>query len=190
MWRTFKDFSVTAGTVQPLVATVTAGAAVGPAGGSDNQGNPVAVNIQVADSSICKVGDYVILGLATGVGAALQERQQVMKIPDATHLTLKNLERNWPIGTFVRLAIEVNRLYIQGVSAAVANDILYIGTSDGLVKATGALVIKRLQLQAANVQQTEWDFWPSVGQNSIALGDYWIDCTTTGDKYSTSAFQV
>lgn len=190
-WRTFKDFTIVAGgTPQPLIGTVTAGAAVGPALSSDGQQNPVAVNIQVADSSEFQVGDYAILGLPSGVGAALQERQLVTKVPDATHITVKNLERAWPIGTVVRLSSMANKVYVQAVSAAVANDILFIGTRDTMVKATGVFVIKRLQIQAANVQQTDFEHQPSVGMDNVDVGDFWVDGTTTGDKYTPSFFQT
>jgi hypothetical protein len=180
--RTTKLFTIQAGgTPQPLVGTwVTA--APTPAG-ADPAGNTL-TTIAVNDSSMFKPGDYARLVSITFTN---DERLVVQKVPDGTHIVVRNMQFShagggFGVGDFVALGIAVNSIYVQTKPGNAA--IIYIGTQ-GLVKATLANVIAQLQPVAANIQPTEYSDTRYYGPNPSQSSDVWID-GTTADGYLPS----
>lgn len=175
--RTFKYFSITAGgTPQPLLGTTTT-AIVNPAPDSRSPN----VNIPVADSSIAVQGDYVVVGTPAG---GITERRLVMKVPDATHITVEFLEHTFASGQIVRNGNTVNSVYVQTADGGVGA--VFIGNSSTMVKATGVGVIAKLQNVPLGSQPSDWGQSDAAGgMNPITLADFWVD-GTTGDTYLPS----
>jgi hypothetical protein len=181
--RAFKYVTIgTTNTAQPLIGT-TLTAAVNPPGPTASQ---IAVSDQlttlpVADSSFFLNGDWVMLDVG-----ANEERVIIQTVPDGTHIQVKGMAKAHANGTFVRLAVLTNDLYIQPKDGNTAS--LYVGTSSALTNA-GAFAIKQLTKVTAGTQPN--DFYINRGTglgNPEDLGQYWI-VGTNPDQYLASFWQ-
>jgi hypothetical protein len=185
--RAFKYFSIVAGgTPQPLVGTkLTAAVAPAPATGFQPAGSPdTPVSIPVSDSSMFLNGDRVILDVPS---SGVEENVKVFSVPDSTHIQVSGIAHVHASGTYVRLAVLINSVYVQALDGNAGA--LYIGTQATMVKATGVFVIKKFQLVAASVEPNEFSSTRSGLANADDLGSLWID-GTTGDSYLPSIGQV
>lgn len=172
--RAFKYFSIAAGgTPQPLVGT-TLGAAVQIPSSSDTL-----VSLAVADSSMFLAGDLAILG-SPGTS---EERVQVTAVPDATHVTVRGVQKAHASGSFLRLSLLMNSLFIQTKDGNAGP--IFVGMSNSLDKVTGAFVIAKLFNVALGGQPTEFGTTPTGVANSEDLGQIWVD-GTTNDSYLPS----
>lgn len=176
MKRPTKSFTIASGgTPQPLVGT-TLTAAAGPAG-TDPNGDPSNQIVAVADSSMFRAGDWIVIGTSA---AGDEERVLISTdIDDSTHIEIK-LAKNHLNGAFVRLSVLCQSVYVQ--TKAGNAGIIYIGTQ-GLVKATGVNVIAQLiAVAATGVQPIEFSDPIRVSPDASDIGEYWVD-GTTGDGY-------
>jgi hypothetical protein len=176
--RVFKKYTIVAGgTPQPLIGT-TISAATGP-GGTDPNGDLSVVNVAVTDSSMFQGGDWAIIG---SVANGDEERVWVKKVPDGTHVTVQKMALAHVNGSYIRLSIFCEAIYVQTTAGNAA--IFYLGTQ-GLVKATYANVIAELiPVAASAVQPIEYTD-PYYIADSGDVGQYFVD-GTTGDGWLPS----
>lgn len=168
--RAFKYYVIASGgTPQPLVGTKTTGS-TGP--GSN-------VNLPVSDSSMFQKGDYAILD----VGAS-EERCKVTAVPDGTHVTVDTIALAHGSGVYIRLAIDVNSVYVQTKDGNTGT--VFLGTKSTMATSTGTFVIKELTKVTAGSQPTDYTSADLGGAyNPANLGDFWVD-GTTNDNYLPS----
>ena len=183
MIRAFKYFSIAAGgTPQPLIGT-TISAAVGPVAGVSppNPNNTLALT--VADNSMFSVGDWGVIGKPSSG----EERLLIQSKSGTTTVTVRlpkdGLVNAYGSGSYFRLSNQMNSVYIQGLDGNTGP--LYVGTGDAMVKATGVLLIAKLQQVATNSQPIDFHDGRSGLANADDCGALWID-GTTGDKYLPS----
>jgi hypothetical protein len=180
--RTFKKFViVSGGTPQPLVGTYITATTV--PSGKDPQGD-AATNIPVNDSSMFKQGDRVLIQSVT---YTVPEIAMIQKVPDSTHILVRNLQNTrtggaFGTGDFVSLAIQVNRPYVQCTPGNAG--LIYVGTA-GLVKSTEVNVIATLQNFAAGTQPIEYSDSRNYTADPFNSSDLWCD-GTTNDGYLPS----
>jgi len=177
--RTFKKFTVTTGgTPQPLVGTTTS-AATGP-GGTDPNGDSAVVTVPVADSSMFLNGDWVVIGSSANSD---QERVFVQKVKDSTHINVKGMTLTHVNGSYVRLSVLCQAVYVQ--TTAGNTGVIYLGTQ-GIVKATYANVFAELiPVAATGVQPLDYTDPYRVSQDGGDVGEYFVD-GVTGDGYLPS----
>lgn len=170
MKRTFKYFAVTSGVTQPLVGT-TLGAQV--------NGSNASQSMLVGDSSMFRVGDYVLIGTEI-------ERVRITSIPDATHI-IGILTSTQLTGVAVRLWASCSNIYVQTKDGNVGN--VDIGNASVIDPTTGVGEFVELVGIAAGVQPVELREGNTTGINSQNIANYWATGTNTGDTYLPS-FEV
>lgn len=178
MRRTFKKFTITAGgTPQPLIGTTTT-AATGP-GGTDPNGDFSVVKVPITDSSMFLGADRVVIG---SVANGDEERVWIQSVPDGTHVVLQGMTKTHVTGSYIRLSITCEAMYVQTTAGNAGT--IYLGTQ-GIVKATYTKVIAELiAVAATGVQPIEYTD-PYYMEDAGNAGEWWVD-GTTGDGFLPS----
>jgi len=179
MQRAFGYITIGA-SAQPLISTTLA-AAVAPSILPDSTQQ---TTLQVASSAIFVVKDTVVIGLVSGTSFTNVERAQIVKIPDATHITVQGLSLTHAANELVVLSIPVATLSVQskdGNTGAIG-----IGTGPGVNLTTGVQLLYKLATVAASAQPNVRDFTFATGINGINTSDLWI-VGTQNDTYLPSA---
>lgn len=171
MLRSFKYFTVTSGTTQPLVGTTLSAAITGSAS---------AQSVAVADSSMFLVGDYVLVGTVT-------ERVKITAIADGTHIT-GVFPTSVATGANVRLYAPCTSVYVQTLDGNAGN--IFIGNASTITPATGVGAICKLTKSTATNQPTEFSTGNVYGFNPENIANFWVTGDNTNDSYLPSFEQT
>jgi hypothetical protein len=177
--RTFAFQSVGTGAI-PLLSTTLATDILACAPDTASSGY-AGQSVQVADSSIYQVGDFVDLLPAVGSTTPKPEYQvPVTHIPDGTHIVIFNSAPH-NAGDFVALWWPCSQIRVQTSLASPPAASLFLGTTSAL-DATGADAFDDLAVDVTFVTPIRFD-------NSDSPSNYWIISTSGTAKYKPSLWQ-
>jgi hypothetical protein len=176
--RTTQKFTITTtNTIQPLVGTTTS-AATGP-GGTDPNGDSAVVTVAVTSSAMFLNGDWAIIG---SIANGDEERVFVQKVKDSTHINVKGMTKTHVNGSFVRLAVLCQAVYVQTTQGNTGA--IYLGTQS-MVESTQVGVFAILYPFASPTQPIDYTDPYRVSQDGGDVGEYWIT-GTSGDGFIPS----
>lgn len=174
-------FQSSSGTAQPLIGTTLANA-ITPCAVNSSYLGTAGQNVQVANSGIFVVGDYVnIVPQAGATTPAAEIQVRIGAIPDGSHIVILNSQPH-NSGDWVVLYWPCAQIRIQENKASAPAGSLFVG-SDSTVGTSGANSFTDLSVDFTFVS-------PIRPDNSDSPSNYWIISSSGSSQYLPSLWQA